>query len=152
MGNSCAHPFPPPSTESVQSSSSAAGGPPTSEWVLMSVISTRWLGTRERLKKLEEIRQRKNDHGEAIVTSLTLALWNCYLSPSLSPIPLLLHSPLLSWREILAVTKSFGIKPYYPNTSIHITFWLSGMQLHVPDHQSNKTCRGWDSFRHPKLL
>ena len=93
MGNSCAHPFPPPSTESLQSSSS--GAPPTSEWVLMGVISTRELGTPERLKKLEEIRQRKTEHGETIVTSSTLALRNCYLSPSLSPIPLLPHSPLL---------------------------------------------------------
>ena len=71
MGNSCAYPFPPPSTESVQSSSS---GTPTSKWVLMSVISTKGLGTPERLKKLEEIQQRKTERGEAIVTSSTLAL------------------------------------------------------------------------------
>ena len=52
----------------------------------MSVVGTRGLGTPERLKKLEEIRQRKTEHGEAVVTSSTLALQNCYLFPR-SPLP-----------------------------------------------------------------
>ena len=107
MGDLCANSVPPPSTESLQSSSSAAGGPHTIEWVLMSVISTRGLGTPERLKKLEEIRQRKTEHGKAIVTSLTLALRNCYLSPLPKPYyPILLFTLLsgcLAWiREGLS--------------------------------------------------
>ena len=40
-----------------------------------------------------------------------------------------LHSPLPSWKEILTVTKTFPIKPYYPNTFIQVTFWLSGMDM-----------------------
>ena len=66
MGNWCAHLFPPPSTESVQSSSS--GGTPTIEWVLKGVIASQGLGTPERF---EEMRQRKTEHGETIVTSST---------------------------------------------------------------------------------
>ena len=69
MCNSCAHLFPPPSTESVQSSSS--GGTPTIEWVLKDVIGSQGLGTPERLKRLKEMRQRKTEHGETIVTSST---------------------------------------------------------------------------------
>ena len=69
MGNSCAHLFPPPSTELVQSSSS--DGTPTIEWVLTGVIGSQGLGTPERLKKLKEMRQKKTEHGETIVTSTT---------------------------------------------------------------------------------
>ena len=66
MVNSCAHLFPPPSTESVQSSSS--GGTLTVEWVLKDVVGSQGLGTPERF---EEMRQRKTEHGETIVTSST---------------------------------------------------------------------------------
>ena len=72
MGNSCAHHFPPPSTELVQSSSS--GGTPPQEWVLKGVIGSQGLGTPERFKTLKEMQQRKTEHGETTVTSLTLAL------------------------------------------------------------------------------
>ena len=67
MGNSCAHLFPPPFTELMQSSSS--GDTPTNEWVLMGVVSSQGLGTPERFKKLREMRQKKTEHGETIVTS-----------------------------------------------------------------------------------
>ena len=64
--------FPPPSSESVQSSSSH--GSPTSEWALVGVIHSSELGTPERLTKLEEMRLRKTEHGETIVTSSTPVL------------------------------------------------------------------------------
>ena len=116
MCNSCAHPFPLPSTESVQSSS--ADGTPTSEWVLTGVIGSNELVTTQRLTKLEEIRQRKTEHGETTILPLqhhinTGSLNFLTLPTYNSPLPL--PTP----REILTVTKTFSIKPYYLNTFIH---------------------------------
>ena len=68
MGNSCTHPFPLPSTESVQSSSS--DGTPTIEWVLTGVIGSYELATTQRLTKLEEMQQRKTEHGETTILPL----------------------------------------------------------------------------------
>ena len=85
IDNSCAHHFPPPSSESVQSSSSR--GSSTSECALVGVIYSSGLGTPERLKKFEEIQQRKTEHGE---TSLPLQQQYWLSKIVTSPLPSLL--------------------------------------------------------------
>ena len=110
MGNWCAHLFP-PSTESVQSSSS--GGTLTIEWVLKGVIASQGLGTPERF---EEMRQRKTEHGETIVTSSTPST----LLPDSTP-----HSHLQE-RFWQLLTKIF---PPNHTVPIQIIFWLSGMDM-----------------------
>ena len=82
-------PFPPPSTESVQSSSS--GGTPTSEWVLVGVTGSSGLGTPERLKKLDSLKQRSTEPGETVTTIQQLL----YILASPLPPPPPLPSPIL---------------------------------------------------------
>ena len=60
IGKSCALTLPPP--ESVQSDD----GPPTSEWVLVGIIGSSGLGTPDRLTKLENLKQRKTEHGKTV--------------------------------------------------------------------------------------
>ena len=62
MGNSSPLNLPP--TESVESSD----GPPASQWVLVGVIGSGELGTPDRLKKLETLKQKKTEHGETVLT------------------------------------------------------------------------------------
>ena len=41
----------------------------TSEWILVSVTGNRELGTPDRVKQLEKMKQRKTDHGEAYLAA-----------------------------------------------------------------------------------
>ena len=59
---SCVLTLPPP--ESVE----CDDGPHTSEWVVVGMIGSSGLGTPERLTKLENLKQRKTEHGETVVT------------------------------------------------------------------------------------
>ena len=52
----------PPCPESVES----GVGSGTSKWVLVEVIGSHELGTPERVKQLEKMKQRKTDHGETV--------------------------------------------------------------------------------------
>jgi len=60
-------------------------GSPTNEWVLVGVIGSHELGTPERVKQLEKMKQRKTDHGEAYLGAdviSVLAIQNsCFFCP-----------------------------------------------------------------------
>ena len=84
------HPFLPPFTESMKSS--PYDGSRTSEWVLVSVTGSTGLGTPERLKKLENVKQRRTEHGETFVTIQQL------LYTLVSPLPFP-HHPISHFEE-----------------------------------------------------
>ena len=44
-------------------------GSPTNEWMLVGVIGSHELGTPERVKQLEKMKQSKTDHGEAYLAA-----------------------------------------------------------------------------------
>ena len=78
----------PPPPESVQSGVGSA----TSEWILVGTITTSELGTPDRVAQLEKMRQRKTDHGEAVVAYFRSRYYKHWLFKTLTfssfPLPL----------------------------------------------------------------
>ena len=124
-GKSCALTLPPP--ESVASDD----GPHTSKWVLVGMIGSSRLGTPERLTKLENLKQRRTEHGETIVAYFSSGYINTG-SPKLVLFPLS-HLPHQSLRNIMTVanTNTFSIKPCYVSTHCHQVSRQGKSSLHI---------------------
>ena len=109
------HPCLPPITESMKSLPS--DGTRTSEWVLVSVTGSSGLGTPERLKKLENVKQRRTEHGETVITIQQLLY--TLVSPLSFP-----HRPISHFEErfqqLLTPSPSNHITPLFHILAIRI--------------------------------
>ena len=113
-------PLPPPSTESVQSSSS--GGTPTSEWVLMGVVSSRELTT---------------EHGETIIIISTTNIHIGFSSSFPSHFPP--HLERRFWQLIKPSPSNHTIPLFH--TYSHQDFMNNCEKLSV-----------WQGFKHIPLI